>query len=178
MLVLRVLWVLTVLGCRLFPLGESALRHSDGPRYPASDGLAILLKVVGSSLFEGVVHRAWSRSVLPAPLRRSACVRSRSPGVPQEGAGVPGTPTEGRRVYPAQRTAFHCAGAARITCGLVSYLGERGKRARSRRGNGSRPFVRAPGIQGHGDHRYARLARREESARCYRERLRPRGGGG
>src|ERR1019366_4451097 len=54
MLVLRVPWVLTVLRDRLISIGKRVFPGSDGadgPRYPAFHGLAILLKVVGSSLW-------------------------------------------------------------------------------------------------------------------------------
>src|ERR1035438_378837 len=116
MLVLQVLWVLTVLRRRLISLGERARRHSDVSALPRLRWACYPHK--SSRIFpvaEGVAHRAWSRSLLPAPLRESARVRAGSPGARQEGAGVPGAPKEGRRVYPAQRAALHRARTARIT---------------------------------------------------------------
>src|SRR5450759_519780 len=169
--------VLAVLRRRLITLGERVRLRWDNPGalprwacYPLK----------GSQIFpvaEGVVNRAWFRSLLPAPLRGSTGVRAGSPGAPQKGTGTPGAPKEGKRVYPAQRAALHRARTARIARGVVSYPGERGQRSRPRWGNRSRPYVRAPGLQGYGIHRHAQRAGRKESSRHRRRGLRPNGGG-
>src|SRR5450759_5167943 len=125
--------VLAVLRRRLITLGERVgLRWNNPgalPRwacYPLKSSRIF-------PLAEGVVNRAWFRSLLPALVRGMACVR----------AGSTGAQKEGKRVYPSQRVALHRAGTARVAGGVVSYLGERGEHTGPRRGNRTGPYVRA-----------------------------------